>query len=476
MHESDEVSTESAPAAPPAETLASVPVIALVGRPNTGKSTLFNRLTGSRRALVAKVAGVTRDRNIATGVHDGRRFLVVDTGGFEAEEHEDLSVAVQGQALLAAEEADAVIVVVDGRAGLNPLDVAMVDRLRGLPKPLFLAINKIDTPKQEYLESDFFVLGLEHVYPISAEHSLQVGELMDAVLALLPAAQTESAPPADSVAVAIFGRPNVGKSSLLNRLLGYDRAVVAPIPGTTRDAIDTPVTHDGRSYLLVDTAGVRRRPKVREHLERASVVRALRALERAQVGVLVIDAAEGMTEQDARVGSYAWERGRGMVLVVNKWDAVVREERDRKAFAADIDSRYPSFGVVPKVFLSALTGRGVDQLWGVVARVSENHRRNLQTAQLNQVLTRAVAQQAPPAVRGRRPRFYYVTQTARSPTTLTVFCSYQDRITAAYERYLSNQLRHSFALEGVPVRWRFSARERSPNRKTQTSQKGHKRP
>jgi GTPase len=441
---------------PRAEELARLPVIALVGRPNTGKSTLFNRLTRTRRALVAATPGVTRDRNIAVATHDGRRALVVDTGGFEADEQAELSRAVRAQALLAAEEADAVVVVVDGRAGVNPLDRALLERLRALRQPLFVAVNKVDTTQREDLVSEFYALGVEPLYPISAEHGLGVGELLDAVFARLPEAEAVDAVGEAPTAVAIIGRPNVGKSSLLNRLVGYERAIVSELPGTTRDALDTAVTHAGRAYLLVDTAGVRRRARVEAHLERASVVRALRALERSEVALLLVDAVEGMTEQDARIAGYAWERGRAVVLLVNKWDAA--PARNTRAVAARIDQRYPSLAVVPKLFISALSGRGVTRVWGAIDAVAAHYRARLPTAKLNQVIGRAVAAQAPPIVQGTRPRLFYATQTAYAPPTVTIFASHPQRVAPAYERYLGNQLRAAFGLEGTPLRLLFRAR------------------
>jgi GTP-binding protein len=446
---------------PRAEHLSRLPVVAIVGRPNTGKSTLFNRLTRTRRALVAPQPGVTRDRNIGLASHAQRRFLVVDTGGFEADERQELGRAVRAQALLAAEEADAVVAVLDGRAGLNPLDQQLVERLRPLRQPVFVAVNKVDTPSQEPLVGEFYALGVDTLYPISAEHGLNLDALLGDVVARLPEPEPE---PEDAgarpTAVAIIGRPNVGKSSLLNRLVGYERAIVDAQPGTTRDAIDTPITHAGRDYLLVDTAGVRRRPRVQAHVERASVVRALRALERAEVALLVIDAVEGMTEQDARVAGYAWERGRALVLVVNKWDAVPTASHDAKAVAAGIDHRFPSLAVVPKLFLSARTGRGVGRVWEAIDAVAAEHGRRLPTPKINQVLTRAVAQQAPPTVQGVRPRFFYATQTATAPPSVSVFCSAPQRVAPAYERYLQNQLRAAFGLQGTPLRLRFKARPR----------------
>jgi GTP-binding protein len=446
---------------PRAEQLARLPVVAIVGRPNTGKSTLFNRLTRTRRALVAPQPGVTRDRNIGLAVHDGRRFLVVDTGGFEADERQELGRAVRAQALLAAEEADVVVAVLDGRAGLNPLDQQLVERLRPLRQPVFVAVNKVDTASQEALVGEFYALGVETLYPISAEHGLNLDGLLADVVARLPEAEPEAEDgEARPTAVAIIGRPNVGKSSLLNRLVGYERAIVDALPGTTRDAIDTPITHAGRDYLLVDTAGVRRRPRVQAHVERASVVRALRALERAEVALLVIDAVEGMTEQDARVAGYAWERGRALVVVVNKWDAVPAASRGAKAVAAGIDHRFPSLAVVPKLFLSARTGRGVGRVWEAIDTVAAEHGRRLPTPKINQVLTRAVGQQAPPTVQGVRPRFFYATQIATAPPNVAIFCSAPQRVAPAYERYLQNQLRAAFGLQGTPLRLRFKARPR----------------
>lgn len=459
------------PPLPRAEVLEQLPVMALVGRPNTGKSTLFNRLTGSRRALVAAVPGVTRDRNFAVARHGERRFLVVDTGGFEDIDGAELSGAVRAQALVAADQADVVVAVLDGRAGLNPLDAMLIDRLRPLKQPVLVAVNKIDTPRQVPLVEDFYGLGVEPLFAISAEHGLGVGELVDAALGWLPAPveppPEEAEPP---ISVAIIGRPNVGKSSLLNRLVGFERAIVSAQPGTTRDALDTPVLHGGRAFVLVDTAGVRRRPRVQQHLERASVVRALRALERAEIALLVIDAVEGITEQDARIASYAWERGRGLIVVVNKWDAVPPEAEAKKV-GEEIDYRFPSLAVVPKLFISARTGRGADRIWPAIERVGAAHRARMPTAKVNAVISSAVRMQAPPMVSGVRPKLFYGTQTATAPPTVTVFCNAPERIAPAYERFVLNQLRAAFPLEGTPLRLRFQSRPRRPARPQNDSRK-----
>lgn len=450
-------------ALPGPEEIAQLPVVALVGRPNTGKSTFFNRLTHTRRALVAAEPGVTRDRNVGVAAWRDRRFLLFDTGGFEESEDEEIGRAVRGQAVMAAEQADVVVAVVDGRAGVNALDHALLDRLRALRRPLFVAVNKIDSAVQEHAASEFYALGVSELFPLSAEHGIGVDELMDAVVAALPPADAAAAAAAaagERTAVAIIGRPNVGKSSLLNRLAGFERAIVSSVPGTTRDPLDTPVSHGGRNYLLVDTAGIRRRPRVQEHIERASVVRAFRAIERAHVAVLVIDAVEGLTEQDARVAGYAWERGRAMVLVVNKWDAVARGERDRQRFALAAQERFPSLDVVPILFMSALTGSGVEKLWDAIDGVAEAHRFHMPTPELNRVLQDAVRRQAPAAVRGRRPRLLYAAQVSVAPPTVVIFGAAAERIAPAYRRYIVNQLRAAFPLAGSPLRLVFRARER----------------
>lgn len=443
---------------PRAEILERLPVVAIVGRPNTGKSTLFNRLTRSRRAVAASTPGVTRDRNIAVAMHGGRRYLVVDTGGFESAGKTEIARAVRQQSLLAAREADVVILLLDARAGPGPLDRELLDRLRVLGKRLFVAANKVDSEKHLVFAPAFHELGVEEIYPISAEHGLGVTELMEHVVACFPPLPAETEGDRVRTAVAVVGRPNVGKSSLLNRLAGEERSIVNPAPGTTRDAVDTLVVREEREYLLVDTAGIRRRSRVSGYVERASVVRALRALEEAEVGLLVVDAVEGVTEQDARIGTYAWERGRALGLVVNKWDLVAAERRDPKRFAALVEQRFPTFRVVPKLFVSALTGDGIEGIWRLVDELAEAHRLRVPTPALNRVVSDAMRKQPPPVVGKRRPRILYVTQTATSPPTIMAFASTPELLPAAYERYLINQIREAFPFTGTPVRLVFRAR------------------
>ncbi len=445
------------------------PVVAIIGRPNAGKSTLFNRFVRDQRALVDKRPGVTRDRNIAPARWQEREFLLIDTGGFEDRDASPLATSVREQAALAADEADAVIVLFDGRDGLNPTDRDLMGRMRRLRKPVVFAVNKLDSPARDDDAAEFFALGVADVLPVSAAHGRGIGDVMERVFALLDEEATavaeevrEATVDAEApVTLAIIGRPNAGKSSLLNRLVGYERAIVDAAPGTTRDALDTPCMFAGRRYVLVDTAGIRRRPRVQDQVERASVVRALRALERAEVALLVIDATQGMTDQDARIAGYAWDRGRALLFVVNKWDAVPRPQRDRARVLQAIRQQYPTFGDVPAVCVSARSGANVRALFPALEQVIAAHRAQVRTAQLNKVLADAVAAQAPPSHRGKRPRLFYATQTGSAPPIFTIFCSHPELIATAYTRYLTHAFRAAFALPGTPVRLRF--RPRAPD-------------
>ena len=439
-----------------------LPVVAIVGRPNAGKSLLFNRLIHGQQAIVDSQPGVTRDRNIALAHWRDRAFLLVDTGGFEDQDGSALGASVRAQSALAADEADLVIALFDGREGLNPTDRDFVQRLRRLRKPVLFAVNKLDTPAHEDAAAEFFALGVDDALPVSAAHGLGVAALMDRVVALLPELDV-AAEPVDAAAItlAIVGRPNVGKSSLLNRIVGYSRAIVDATPGTTRDPVDTPFCHAGKSYVLVDTAGLRRRPRVHEQLERSSAVRALRALERAEVALLVLDATEGMTDQDARIAGYAWERDRALLLVINKWDAVPRARRDRPRVLGTLQRQYPTLAEVPAVFLSARTGAHLDELFPALDALLAAHRREVRTVHLNQVLEAAARAQAPPSSAGKRPRFFYATQTGTAPPSFTIFCNHPELVTTAYERYLANAFRNAFDLRGTPLRLRLRARPRT---------------
>ena len=448
-------------APPPGAPLGELPVVAIVGRPNAGKSLLFNRLVHGQRAIVDSQPGVTRDRNIALARWQERTFLLVDTGGFEDQDGSALAASVRAQSALAAEEADVIIALFDGREGLNPADREFAKRLRRLRKPVLVAVNKLDTPAHEDAAMEFFALGVADALPISAAHGLGVAELMDRVVALLPETP-ESAEPAsaEAITLAMIGRPNVGKSSLLNRIVGYDRAIVDATPGTTRDAVDTPFRHGEKQYILVDTAGIRRRPRVTEQIERSSAVRALRALERAEVALQLLDATQGLSDQDARIAGYAWERGRALLFVFNKWDAVPRAKRDRPRFVANLHRLYPTLAEVPIVFVSALTGAHVDELFPAIDKLLAAHRREVRTVELNQVLEAASTAQTPASHHGKRPRFFYATQTGTAPPSFTIFCNHPELVTTAYERYLASAFRAAFDLHGTPLRLRLRARPR----------------
>jgi GTP-binding protein len=440
-----------------------LPVVTLVGRPNAGKSTLFNRLVGSRQAIVDEQPGVTRDRNVAVVNLDGREVLLVDTGGVDEQAQSDIARAVQEQTWLAAEEADVVVALFDGREGLNPLDADLVRRLRSLEKPVVYVVNKLDDPKLESNTAEFFALGIADPLPVSAEHGHGVAELIERVVGLLPSAMEEAQAPPDlesAVAVAIVGRPNVGKSSLLNAIAGYQRAIVNDQPGTTRDAIDTLVTRGDQCFLFIDTAGIRRRPRVREIIERASVVRAFRAIERAHVVLLLIDAVEGMTDQDARLAAQVLERGKALALVFNKWDLVAPAARKVSAYRERVASEYPAFASVPAAFISAVTGTGVDKLFPLVTALYRAARKQPPTARLNSCLQAATRARPAPSVRGKNVRFYYIAQTGIMPPTFTIFTSHPEHIPSSYTRYLENELREHFGWNGIPIRLRFRARSR----------------
>jgi GTP-binding protein len=438
-----------------------VAVVALLGRPNVGKSALFNRIVGAQRAIVDDVPGVTRDRLVAAAAHAGRRFLCIDTGGFHADvSQKDASLAarVREAALAAAEDADVLVCVVDGQAGLLPDDEALVRLLERTGRPLVLAVNKIDVPQQEDRALEFHRTGAARLVATSAAHRRGLGALLDAVTAALPPALAEPSDTEGASRLALIGRPNVGKSSLLNRLCGAERALVSPEPGTTRDTIDTLIERDGRRYLLLDTAGIRRRGRVTDRIERHGAVRALAALERTHVALVVLDASAGMTDQDARLIGRALEAGRALVLVANKWDLVPAEARTAAAFREAVRGAHPGLADLPLAPLSALTGEGVDRLWAIVHRVEKAYDRSIPTATLNRGLRAAVNAHEPPTDHGRAVRFLYATQTGRRPPEITIFSSNPAAVAGAYRRYLSNRLGAAFGLDGIPLRLVFRRR------------------
>lgn len=445
-----------------------LPILALVGRPNVGKSTLFNRLTRERKAIVDNLPGVTRDRNYGEAKWYGKRLLLIDTGGFESDPETGLKKQIQEQSRLAIEEADVILFLFDGKAGLNPLDRDAVKLLRRVEKPVFFVVNKIDTSRKETHLYEFYSLGLSEIFPISAEHGLGLTELMDRIVATFPAGQddgTAEGEEARPLSMAIVGRPNVGKSALVNRLLGYERSVVDSVPGTTRDAVDSPFTVGGEPYTLVDTAGIRRKARIGDRIERYSVIRSLGSVNRGDLVIHLLDGPEGVTDQDAQILAYAFQRGKGLILAVNKWDLMPQGQRDMKSYGERVYHKLSFLDFAPLTFISALTGYGIERLMETARRVALCYQCKIQTSTLNQALREIVKRHTPPLAQGREVKFFYATQTALRPPTFTFFVNSPKGITTNYQRYLVHQLRLALGLEGSPIRLVLRARRDEGKRK-----------
>ncbi len=428
------------------------PVIAIVGRPNVGKSTLFNRLVGRRRSLVRDTPGVTRDRLYGTTVHERWQATVVDTGGFEPRTTSDLVAAVRHQVMLAIEEADLICFVVDGREGPTPLDEEIARILRKSGRPVVLAVNKMDAAAQEAVLGECYRLGFASLLPVSAEHGRGVAELLEACRALAPEAVVDIG--VEGTRVAVIGRPNVGKSSLVNAVLGHERVLVHALPGTTRDAVDTSVTYRDKPYVLIDTAGIRRKGKVSEALEKLAVVMALKSLERCQVAVLVMDASEGVAAQDAHIAGYANDAGRAIVVAVNKWDLVPPGLVQKADVVGQVHERLPFLEYAPVCFVSALTRQGLSDLFNDVDRVAAEAERRVQPGDLLATLRQAV-ERRPMSARGIALRVYSAQQVASGPPTFAVRVNLPGQIHFSYERYLINSLRHAYGFAGSPIRLLF---------------------
>jgi GTP-binding protein len=430
------------------------PIIAIVGRPNVGKSTLFNRLSRSRDALVDNRPGVTRDRLYTSVSHGGVSFILVDTGGFEDLGTDPLLKKIQDQVKRAIEEADRVVFMVDGRQGILPGDEEMAQILRQSRKKIFLAVNKIDGQEQEHLILDFYKFGMDPAYPISAAHGYGVKSFMKDLISGLQRPATEDQD-VDQIRVAVLGRPNVGKSSLINRILGSDRLVVSELPGTTRDAVDTRFSFDGKDYLLIDTAGIRRKARIKEKIEKFSAIKALKSLERCHVALILLDAAEGVSEQDSRIAGFAFERGRGLVLAVNKWDLLKGEAQKRAALELDIERQLKFISFAPRVNISALTGERVMKLFNKINVVHEQFSRRISTSSLNSALRKMIDRHPPPIVGRGRLKFNYATQVRSRPPTFVLFVNKPAAVHFSYERYLINQIKSRFQLESTPIRLVF---------------------
>ncbi len=425
-----------------------IPVVALIGRPNVGKSALFNRIVGEHTAIVSEEAGTTRDRHFARAEWNGRQFWLVDTGGLTDDPHIPMDIEIRRQVHEAIAEGDLLLLVVDAKAGLHPSDSRVVDLLRESRKPWILVANKVDDPEStDFYE--FYALGAGDPIPVSAQNGKNSGDLLDIVVDRIPIVEEE---PGDALRVAVIGRPNVGKSSLINRLLGEDRLVVADEAGTTRDAIDTPMTYHDREIVFVDTAGLRRQSRVGEGIEFYSSLRSRRAIERADICILVLDAVEGLHNQDLKIAALAWEIGRGVIVVVNKWDLSEKDTNSAHKFAKESAEKAPFLRFVPFLFTSALTGQRVTKILDVILEVDTERKKRISTSQVNTKLEELVARRQPPQAAGREVKLNYASQVETTPPMIAVFGNNPDLVQEHYIRYLHNGFREAWGFKGSPLR------------------------
>lgn len=463
------------------------PQVALIGRPNVGKSSLFNRLTDARSAIVEDMPGVTRDRQYGFCEWNGVRFEVVDTGGFEPKTDDEILQAMRKQSDMAIDDADFVIFLADGREGCLPQDHEIFDKLRKLEKPFIVAVNKLDNLKMEVMSADFYALGIDEVFSISATHGLGVGDMLDIVVERLQTIASDiqadadaedgifedswddSSPEFDEEAeqdpdaayvprIAVFGKPNAGKSTLINQILGEERLLALPIPGTTRDAIDVDFTRNGNSYMFIDTAGIRRKKYVSDRLEREMIHRSVDAVGRCHVAVMLIDATKGVTDQDAKIAGIAHNRGRAVIIVVNKWDLMDRSSKATREFEADLRHKLKYLHYAPVLFCSALTGLRIDKIFDTIDRLYSNYRRRITTGELNRFFEEMLAYHPPPVHRGRPIKFYYITQARIAPPTFVISANFPDAAHVTYQRFIINSIRGEFGFDGIPIRLKFRKR------------------
>jgi GTP-binding protein len=428
------------------------PIIAIIGRPNVGKSRLFNRLLGKRVAIVEDEPGVTRDRNYALCNYLGNPFTVVDTGGLEPGIRGGIMAQIRDQTKRAMEEADLLLFVMDGKEGITPVDQEILELLRHTSKPVFYVINKIDGPKSEKKVYDFYRLGVDTFYPISAEHGYGVSELLEQVIKVLPIPDPVADGSNELPKIAVVGRPNVGKSTLVNAILGEDRLLTSEIPGTTRDSIDTLVEYKGRKYIFIDTAGIRRRGRIERGVEHYSVGRAIETLNRCDLALLLLDGQEGVVEQDTKIAGQILKLGKGCILLINKWDLREKEPQALEKIRSELGRRFPFLSYAPALFISAITGKKVPEIFTAIDRVMTAYIQRITTGDLNRFFEAIVKSHPPPTYRGRWVKLYYFTQAGTRPPVFVAFCNYPAGITASYLRYLENQLRATFGFAGVSVK------------------------
>lgn len=438
------------------------PIVAVVGRPNVGKSTLFNALAGQRISIVKDTPGITRDRIYADVSWLDWAFTLIDTGGIEPDSQDVILSQMREQAQIAMDTADVIIFMVDVKQGLVDADGKVADMLRRSHKPVILAVNKVDNFEKYMADTyEFYNLGIGEPHPISAANQLGIGDMLDEVVSHFKDGRTAEEED-ERIKVAIVGKPNVGKSSLINKMIGENRLIVSDIAGTTRDAVDTPVAYHGKEYVFIDTAGLRRKNKIKEELERYMIVRTVSAVERADVVILMIDAKEGVTQQDAKIAGIAHERGKAVIIAVNKWDVIEKDNRTVNQYTSKIREVLSYMPYAEITFISAVTGQRLTKLYELIDTVSENHAMRVSTGVLNEIMSEAVALQQPPSDKGKRLRLYYITQVSVKPPTFVIFVNDKELMHFSYTRYIENKIREAFGFKGTPLK--FIIRERKENK------------
>ncbi len=436
------------------------PIVAIVGRPNVGKSTLFNRIIGWRKAIVEDTPGVTRDRNYADAEWSGKEFSIVDTGGLDIESDELYLSLIRDQVRVAIEEADLILFILDSKTGLVPQDVEISNLLRKSAKPVLYVVNKVDHERHEVRAFDFHALGIDTFFTVSALDGRKIDELLDAIVERLP--ETKAVEDTkDTIKVAVIGRPNVGKSTLINRIIGEERLITSPVPGTTRDSIDTLIEKNGRRYLFIDTAGIRRRPKITFSVEKYSVLRAIKTIEMADIVLFMFDGTEGPTHQDARISELIQDRGKGCIVILNKWDLVPKEIAEMPGITDIVKNKLKAVDFAPVISISALTGKRVNRIFDYIDSVYENFSSRISTKQLNRLLDRILKTNPPPIYKGSEIKFYYISQPMTKPPTFVVFTNSSKGISESYKRFLENTFRGEFSLEGTPIKFIFRARRKN---------------